>query len=295
MTVRFEAVKVSVIIPNYNYARYVSEAVRSVLAQTHPNIEIIVVDNGSEDNSLEILKGFGNEIVLINQNNLGQSGARNSGIEKSTGVLIAFLDADDVWEPTKLEKQISHITEHTQLVYCGISRFDTDSGKILSTEMPKYKGLCALDFLENPGEAVVLCGESTVLITRELIRKVGNFDTRLSISAGWDFYRRCSLQTNFDFVPESLAKYRMHGSNMSLMSTERILDIRKSFYQMAADKESSFKFGELILGFIKLEWTFVKTLFKLNTPMKLILEFCLMPHFFGKLLFEYLKRRADGL
>jgi glycosyltransferase involved in cell wall biosynthesis len=290
MISRFDSAKISVIIPNYNYAAYVGEAIKSALAQTYSNFEIIVVNNGSEDNSLDVLREFESQIILINQSNMGQSGARNSGIEKSTGDLIAFLDADDVWEPTKLEKQILLLSEHTQLVYCGISRFDSESGNVITTETPKFKGSCVLDFLTNPGTAVVLCGESTVLLTRELINKVGMFDTRLSISAGWDFYRRCSLQTNFDFVLESLARYRMHGKNLSLMSEDRIRDIRQAFYLLAADKESSFGLRGLLLGFTKLELSFVKTLFRLKSTSKLILEICLMPYFFAKLILEFLKR-----
>jgi len=294
MTLRVESAKISVIIPNYNYAAYVGKAIRSVLAQTYPNIEIIVVNNGSLDNSLEILGEFENEIILINQSNKGQSEARNSGIEKSTGDLIAFLDADDIWEPTKLEKQILLINEGTQLVYCGISSFESESGTPLSMDMPKYKGSCASAFLESPGVAVVIGGESTVLITRELIRKVGIFDSRLNISAGWDFYRRCSLQTNFDFVPEILANYRIHGKNMSLVSRLRVLDTRQAFYRLASDKKSSFNFWELVLGFAKLEWSFVKTFLKLKSPLKLILELCLIPYFLGRLIFECLLRRSNG-
>jgi glycosyltransferase involved in cell wall biosynthesis len=88
--------KVSVIIPNYNYAQYVGEAIESVIDQTYSNIEIIVVNNGSTDNSLELLKEFGDRICLVNQENLGQSGARKSGLLRATGDFIAFLDADDI-------------------------------------------------------------------------------------------------------------------------------------------------------------------------------------------------------
>ena len=98
--------KVSVIIPNFNYADFVGEAIQSVLKQTYQNTEIIVVNNGSTDNSLEILRSFGDKILIVDQANLGQSGARNAGLAKSTGELIAFLDADDLWEPKKLEKQM---------------------------------------------------------------------------------------------------------------------------------------------------------------------------------------------
>lgn len=291
----FDFNKVSVIIPNYNYAGYVGDAIRSVLSQTYSNIEVIVVNNGSDDNSMEVLSEFGDAIVLINQPNKGQSGARNSGIEKSTGGLIAFLDADDTWEPTKLEKQISLLNVDTQLIYCGISSFDDETGTVLSVDLPKYKGSCISEFLANPGTAVVLGGESTVLITRELVSKVGKFDTSLSISAGWDFYRRCSLQTNFGFVPEILTNYRIHGKNMSLMSRERIGDIRKSFYRLASDKEGTFGFYDLGIGFAKLEWSFVKTFLKLKSPVKLSLEFFSIPYFLSKLIFVRLFGGSNGL
>ena len=101
--------KVSVIIPNYNYAQYVGQAINSVLNQTYSNIEIVVVNNGSTDNSLDILKGFGDRICLVNQENLGQSGARKSGLSRATGDFIAFLDADDMWDPKKIEKQIMEV------------------------------------------------------------------------------------------------------------------------------------------------------------------------------------------
>ncbi len=109
--------RVSVIIPNYNYGRYIADAVNSVLNQTYTNIECIVINNGSSDNSLEALGLFKDRIVVIDQINLGQSGARNVGLDRAEGEFIAFLDADDYWEPTKLEDQLNLISNTTQLVY----------------------------------------------------------------------------------------------------------------------------------------------------------------------------------
>ena len=184
MTFDFSSFKVSVIIPNHNYAAYVGEAIQSAIEQTYKNIEIIVVNNGSTDNSMEILRNFGDKVVVIDQTNLGQSGARNTGLAKSTGRLIAFLDADDLWEPTKLEKQIRLLQSDTQLIYAGLSRFDNRSGATLSLDLPVYSGICSSYFLKNPGAAVVLGGESTALFTRELLTKVGEFDTSLSLPTG---------------------------------------------------------------------------------------------------------------
>lgn len=132
--------KVSVIIPNYNYAQYVGQAIDSVLNQTYRNIEIIVVNNGSIDNSLEVLKGFGDRISLVDQENLGQSGARRSGLLRATGDFIAFLDADDVWEPQKIEKQMLLFNSKTELVYCGIRCFDESSKTQISMHLPRFRG-----------------------------------------------------------------------------------------------------------------------------------------------------------
>ncbi len=100
---------VSVIIPNHNYSQFVGEAIESVIAQTYKNFELIVIDNGSTDNSKQVLESFKKKypkIKIYFQKNLGQAGARNRGIDESKGNLIAFLDADDVWMPNKLEEQV---------------------------------------------------------------------------------------------------------------------------------------------------------------------------------------------
>src|SRR4051812_26873537 len=96
---------VSVIIPTYNRANVVSEAVESVLNQTYSKVELIVVDDGSTDDTLEKLRRFGNTITVITQENAGPSAARNAGIANARGDLIAFLDSDDLWLPTNLERQ----------------------------------------------------------------------------------------------------------------------------------------------------------------------------------------------
>jgi glycosyltransferase involved in cell wall biosynthesis len=261
MSASFDSFKVSVIIPNFNYADFVGEAIQSVFRQTYQNTEIIVVNNGSTDNSLEILRSFGDRIIVIDQANLGQSGARNAGLAKSTGELIAFLDADDLWDPDKLEKQIMLLHSDTQLIYSGLSRFDSQSGLDLTSDLPVYSGDCTSHFLMNPGVAVVLGGESTALFTRELLNKVGKFDTTLNISAGWDFFRRCSVFTNFNYVPEVLVKYRIHGNNMSSNPESRISDNRRAFYRLTADPLSSHSLGQILVSFVRLEWTFVKTYF----------------------------------
>jgi glycosyltransferase involved in cell wall biosynthesis len=254
-----ESKKVSVIIPNYNYAKYVRKAIESVLLQTYSNLEVIVVNNGSTDDSLQVLKEFGGKIELIDQSNLGQSGARNSGLRRSTGDLIAFLDADDFWEPTKLEKQIALINEDVQLVYCGISTFNETIMVNTEIALPIYKGNCSSFFLDYPAASVVLSGESTAVFTKLLLEKVGAFDPELNSSAGWDFFRRASAHTNFDFVPAALTYRRAHSENMSNSDAKNILDIRRAYKKLFREQSLMLSRRRVFRTKLSLEWSFIKT------------------------------------
>ena len=260
--------KISVIIPNYNYARYLDQAIQSVLGQTYSNLELIVVNNGSTDNSLKVLEKYENEIILIDQANLGQSGARNSGLSRAQGDLIAFLDADDFWEPNKLESQNQLVNDSTQLVYCGIMQFKDPGNGNEQILLPKYRGDCSKYFIDLPGASIVLSGESTALFSRDLLEKVGSFDAGLNSTAGWDFFRRCSRFTNFDFVNQPLVNYRLHSSNMSKSNTKVIQDMRLAYFKLFSDDDWLVPKEKEIEINRQLEWSYVKTYLK-SFDMKL--------------------------
>ncbi len=251
--------KISVIIPNYNYARYLDQAIQSVLKQTYSNLELIVVNNGSTDNSLKVLEKYLNEIILIDQSNLGQSGARNSGLSRAQGELIAFLDADDFWEPNKLESQSQLINDSSQLVYCGIMQFKDPGNGNEQILLPKFRGDCSRYFIDLPGASIVLSGESTALFSRDLLEKVGSFDAGLNSTAGWDFFRRCSRFTNFDFVNQPLVNYRLHSSNMSKSNSKVIQDMRLAYFKLFSDNDWLVPKEKEIEINRKLEWSYVKT------------------------------------
>lgn len=205
---------VSVVIPNHNYAAFVTEAVESALAQTHRNLEVIVVDNGSTDNSLQVLRRFGNRIRLIAQENRGQSGARNRGIEESRGEWVAFCDADDAWLPRKIELQLAAATRpEVGLVYTGHQITDARLSP-LQEIMPSHRGRLLPLFAEGVA-AVIPAGESCVMIRRRCLDTVGLFDPQLSISAGFDMYRRICQHFEVEVVAEALTLYRQHGANTS--------------------------------------------------------------------------------
>lgn len=263
--------KVSVIIPNYNYARYVDQAIESVLKQTYKNIELIVVNNGSTDDSLEVISRYSDHIKLINQDNLGQSGSRNSGLRAVTGSFVAFLDADDFWEKDKIEKQLLLISEEVQLVYCGVATFRESDIRTVDYLSPKYRGDCSGCFIQVPGGSIVLSGESTALFSTTLLNKVGLFDEELNSTAGWDFFRRCSKFTEFDFIDESLTHYRLHDSNMSNSGVNVIRDMRKAYNKMFLDTGWQISTTEENNLRRSLEYSYLKTYIK-NFNLKLAIN-----------------------
>ena len=224
---------VSAIIPNYNYARFVGEAVESALRQTYQPLEIIVVDDGSPDNSLEILRGFGDKVIVIAQENSGVSAARNNGVRSSSGELLAFLDADDVWYPRKIEKQVERFEQDSKLglVHVGVREVDA-SGNELVTRLDGLEGDVSSELLRFD-RTVILGGGSGLMVPKNVFDEIGGFDLRLSTSADWDFFYQVTSRYRTGFVPELLLDYRMHGSNMHgnirRMEKEMLLGFDKAF------------------------------------------------------------------
>jgi len=208
---------VSVVIPTYNYGRFISEAIQSVLEQTYPIFEIIVVDDGSTDGTESIVKEFGDRIRYVKQENLGVCAARNTGIEMSSGDLIAFLDADDSWLPDKTQKQVTIFIEDAEvgLVHCGMREFDTLTGETLEMLVEGGEGWVAEELAL--GEKPVICGPGgAIMVRRDVIETTGNFDTRLKILEDWDFCLRIAMRHKVGFVREALVDYRSHGANAHL-------------------------------------------------------------------------------
>ena len=206
---------VSAIIPNYNYARYVGEAVESALGQTYPNIEVIVVDDGSTDNSLEVLEQYRDRIKIIEQKNSGVCVARNRGVAESAGEYIAFLDADDVWLPKKIEKQVQLFQKETilGLVHVGVREVDADNNT-LRERLGGMEGNLENELLLFERDDIVLGGGSGLMVPRYIFNEIGGFDVLMSTSADWDLFYRVSAKYRIGFVPQLLLAYRMHNSNM---------------------------------------------------------------------------------
>lgn len=208
---------ISVIIPTYNRAHYICEAIDSALAQTYKNIEIIVVDDGSTDNTKDIIHQlYNSKVTYILQKNAGPSSARNNGIKHSKGDLIAFLDSDDVWLPEKLEKQVKLIDQSHDigLVACGIYKIDSDKNIVGNPVINRNYNSKRSFLKELMIHNIITGGGSNSLIRRECFERVGLFDENLWIGEDWNLWLRIAKQYEVRFVEEPLIKYRIHGNNL---------------------------------------------------------------------------------
>ena len=205
---------VSVVVPAYNHARYLPEALDSVLAQTLAPQQVVVVDDGSTDATPEVLAAYAGRVTVLRQRNAGVSAARNAGIAHAEGDLVAFLDADDVWLPGKLERQVERFVREPGLglVHCGVEEVDGD-GRPLRRLLEGLEGDVA-DELLRFRRPVVLGGGSGVVLPRRVLDEIGGFDPALGTSADWDVFYRASRRHQIGFVPEVLLRYRLHGANM---------------------------------------------------------------------------------
>jgi glycosyltransferase involved in cell wall biosynthesis len=224
---------ISTIIPSYNYARFVREAIDSAVGQTYAPDEVIVVDDGSTDATAEVLASYGERIRVIRQQNQGVARARNAGIAAARGEYVAFLDADDVWHPRKLELQIARFEADPSLglVHCGIEMFDA-GGNTIDLFREGKEGDVAADLLRLEPGTIAMTG-SNIMVPKRVAEELGGFDPSLPPSEDWDFCYRVARRYRVGFVAEVLVRYRNHASaahmNIGRMETSMLLAFAKAF------------------------------------------------------------------
>jgi glycosyltransferase involved in cell wall biosynthesis len=230
---------ISVVIPTYNRRRYVREALESAWAQTYRPLEIIIIDDGSTDGTEEELSSFGSAIRYLRQQNQGPSAARNRGIQAATGEYIALLDSDDLWAPTKIEKQVRLIERSSKVgvVFCDTQQLNVITGDVAVRRCsPGLRGDIRRQLLHRN---CVNGSDSAVLVRRACFDRVGLFDEALKQAEDWDLWIRISRHYHFDYVPEPLVTIRTHGNNLHqqvhVMHEHQMEVIRRAFTHDAID------------------------------------------------------------
>lgn len=219
--------KVSVVVSCYNYGRYLAYCLDSILAQSYGNLEIVLVNDGSTDDSHDVAQRYAAEprLVYVRQENGGQAVAKNAGIRRATGDFIAFLDADDAWEPDKLERQMPLFdAPAVGVVYSRYSYIDEANRPFGHVGTNPYlqprRGQVMADLLMDN-----FVSFSTTVVRRTCFEKVGLMDESYRMGIDWDLWLRMSVHYEFDYVDAPLLRYRKgHSGQMSKNKVVRQTD-----------------------------------------------------------------------
>ena len=210
---------VTAAITTHNRAEYVAAAVESVLEQTYRDHELVVIDNGSTDETEQALEPYRDRIRYVYQENRGRAGSRNRAIEEAKGRYIAFLDSDDEWLPNKLERQVPILVArpHAVLVHGQVALMN-DEGRPLPVETEEHQRFYAAVNRDASYSALALqsaCLTSTAVFRADTLRRVGGYDTEVALE-DLDLYLRLALEGELVFLDgEPVARYRFHGSQTS--------------------------------------------------------------------------------
>lgn len=245
--------KVSVIIPTYNRAEYLSRTINSVLKQTFSDWELLIVDDGSADNTFDVVKEFTDKDERIKyfyqKNSGGPSSPRNTGLEKAQGEFIAFLDSDDEWFPEKLQKQIDFFTNNQNpklgVLACFVYVKENKTGELTLKKDNYFKGNVINKLVNNN----FLFTSSCVMTKLSILKEIGLFDLQFKVGEDWDIWLRISeAGYEFDFVPEYLVNYFVHDKN-TYYGNKNFNGEQELIAFCTKHKELLIKNSSLILGY----------------------------------------------
>lgn len=208
---------ISCIVPTYNSERYLKEALESIFAQTYRSVEIVVADDGSTDDTRFIVASYCDRIRFVKQTTSGPAATRNLGLSAARGEFMAFLDADDLWHPEKLSRQMAHFQNDPELDLC------LTHAKLFWTEMLREE---EAQFHNHPRtQSIPGYSTTTLLAKRSAFDRVGFFNTQYWFSDATDWLSRAIEQgLIIEMLPEVLMHHRMHESNLTRRLSEKSRD-----------------------------------------------------------------------
>jgi glycosyltransferase involved in cell wall biosynthesis len=208
---------VSIITPSYNQAPYLEETIRSVLAQDYPQIEYAIVDGGSTDGTLEIIKKYEEQLAWwVSEQDKGQTDAINKGFGRARGEILAWLNSDDTYEPGAIAAAVKYLQEHPEvgMVY-GNCNFINESGRVIGT----FNSAQTSYRLLRQGYAHI--PQQTMFFRTELWRQVGPLDPSFYFAMDYDLWTRLAARTEIKYVPQTWANFRLHTSGKTLIADDR--------------------------------------------------------------------------
>jgi glycosyltransferase involved in cell wall biosynthesis len=201
---------VSIVIPAYNGGRYLRESVQSVLTQDYPHIELLVLDDGSADNTREILQSYANQFYWESQANTGQASTLNKGWRKAKGEILSYLSVDDTLEPHAVRVAVDHLVRYPEvvLVYGDFNLMDAKNNTLRHVRAPDFHYVdMVANFVCQPGPGV--------FFRRDAFEAVGGWNSSLRQVPDYEYWLRLGLRGTFLHIPQTLARFRVHAHSLS--------------------------------------------------------------------------------
>ena len=225
---------VTIVTPSFNQGRFIRETIESVLAQSYPEIEYLVMDGGSTDETLAVLRSYGGRLAWVSERDRGQADAINKGWRRTRGAIVAFLNSDDLYLPGAVEHAVEYLTGHPEVgaVY-GEGYHVDEQGKVIERYPSEPFDMARLE------ETCFIC-QPTVFLRRELVERVGYLDESLRYCMDYDLWIRAARVAPFGFTPHYLAATRVHAETKTLgqrvpAHAEIMTMIRRHFGHVSAN------------------------------------------------------------
>ena len=209
--------RISVVTPSYNQARFIEETIRSVLSQDYPQIEYLVVDGGSTDNTVEIVRKYESRLAWwVSEQDLGQTDAINKGFARATGEVLAWINSDDTYEPGAISAVVKYFQNHPRvgMIY-GDCNYINERGDVIGrfdSAQTNYR-LLRQGYTHIP--------QQTMFFRADLWKQVGPLDPSFYFAMDYDLWTRISARSEIKYVPQTWANFRLHTSGKTIMADDR--------------------------------------------------------------------------